>query len=304
MRATSATLPIIKREDSGASNLKNMAKADGSSSTHSRMSVSRSSSNAGLEDSKVAKKAKIDAELRDAISNLRKPNRGVIGKAMEEAAERKATTLQSAKSKLCVESYSRQLLIYCEEPKKFAKAPVGSGIQVKATPMKNRFVDVMGNKATTPADVPLPSTEDRVPPSSIGPFVPSTATRYGHKDAMQSSASPAMDAVAHTPLKPSTGASFLRRPPREEPAIPPSSPIMTRKAAPTESPLVPASVYKPIGKPSLSSSRYDDIPETPIKKSAPPPDMTNEQGAQGGRKGSIFQALGWDDDDYDLDDLL
>lgn len=99
MRATSTSVPSIKREDSDSVNLKAVSKGELSSRQDGRSSLSRTSSMAGLEDTKANKKAKIEAELRDAISNLRKPNREVVGKAMAEAAERKASTATSAKSK-------------------------------------------------------------------------------------------------------------------------------------------------------------------------------------------------------------
>ena len=99
MRATSTSIPSIKREDSDSVNLKGAAKHEAAQWQNGRPSLSRTSSMAGLEDAKASKKAKIEAELRDAISNLRKPNREVVGKAMAEAAERKASTVTSAKSK-------------------------------------------------------------------------------------------------------------------------------------------------------------------------------------------------------------
>jgi len=52
-----------------------------------------------LQDAKANKKAMVEAELKDAISALRKPNRGVVGKDMAEADERRALTGSSAKSK-------------------------------------------------------------------------------------------------------------------------------------------------------------------------------------------------------------
>jgi DNA replication regulator SLD3 len=54
---------------------------------------------ADLRDAKAAKKAKVEAELKDAISTLRKPNREVIGKAIVEAAEKRVSSSLSAKSK-------------------------------------------------------------------------------------------------------------------------------------------------------------------------------------------------------------
>lgn len=101
MRATTAAQPMVKREDSDTVSLKSMASNEATSKQTGRVSLSRSSSFAGLEDPKTSKKAKIEAELRDAISNLRKPNREVVGKDMAEAAERKTSTAVSAKSKPC-----------------------------------------------------------------------------------------------------------------------------------------------------------------------------------------------------------
>lgn len=60
--------------------------------------LSRSSSISNLQDVKYSKKAQVEAELKDAISSLRKPNREVVGKALAEAAERRATVSSSAKS--------------------------------------------------------------------------------------------------------------------------------------------------------------------------------------------------------------
>jgi hypothetical protein len=54
---------------------------------------------ANVDEARAAKKAKVDAELKDAISALRKPNRDVVSKAMEEAAERKASAGGAVKSK-------------------------------------------------------------------------------------------------------------------------------------------------------------------------------------------------------------
>lgn len=61
-------------------------------------SLSRSNSTSKLEDTRASKKAQVEAELKDAISALRKPNREVVGKAMAEADERRAVTSLSAKS--------------------------------------------------------------------------------------------------------------------------------------------------------------------------------------------------------------
>lgn len=68
-----------------------MAKAEpGSLSERSRV-LSRSSSMTALGDVKAQKKAIVDAELRNAISVLRKPNREMANLDVVEAAERRTS---------------------------------------------------------------------------------------------------------------------------------------------------------------------------------------------------------------------
>lgn len=207
-------------------------------------------------------------------------------------------------------------------------------------------------KSEEPADVPLPSTEDIIPPSSIGPAVPGTLPRNSHRYAIQTLAP---DVVGHTPMKTSSASNFLRRSAVEEQMIPPSSPIMARKmTAVPDSPAIPMSAVKPSSRPSSFASRlYDgpetpiknrsaprpfakdlptpkrssvlqpasrpgvatsrlfDVPETPVKQAAaatapaPPPPAAGpaKKGAEREKETSIYQRLGWDDDD-DLDDLM
>lgn len=97
--ASMAVPPGIKREDSDSSLLSKLgaSKLDSDSSSSRRNSLVRSSSMADLQDLKVVKKAKVEAELKDAISALRKPNRECVGKAMAEADQRRASTLFSTK---------------------------------------------------------------------------------------------------------------------------------------------------------------------------------------------------------------
>lgn len=99
--ATSAAIPTIKREGSDSALFSTAAKAESNSMSVKQRSTSlaRSVSMVDLRDTKATKKAKVEEELKDAISALRKPNRNVVGQAMAEAAERKTSTLLSAKSK-------------------------------------------------------------------------------------------------------------------------------------------------------------------------------------------------------------
>lgn len=97
--ATSASVPNIKREGSEPAGIRNTNKED-SDASRKRTSLSRSNSVNTAADSKANKKALVDAQLKDAISALRKPNREVVGQAMAEAAEQRATTGSATKSEL------------------------------------------------------------------------------------------------------------------------------------------------------------------------------------------------------------
>ncbi|KAF4123906.1 DNA replication regulator SLD3 [Geosmithia morbida] len=305
MRATSASMPSVKREDSDSLRLPPSRGADpaGPAGTREARSSSLSRSNsvtAGADDVKANRKAKIDAELRDAISNLRKPNRSVVGQAMVEADKHRVPAKKVRRGN-----------------KPTAMTNNNSGIQVKATPANHRFKDVMGPKVDrerTPPVAFLPRTDEIIPPSSIGPLAPSTVLRNGHMDVFGSS--PA-GIVGQTPVKRPT-ATFLRRPVAEEPAIPPSSPIMSQSTAalePMDSPTVPGSVVRPtmrrcgpLAPEEVTRLADYEEPQTPVKKRLPLESGQQQQQQQQQQQptkcggGSIFERLGWDNDD-DLDDL-
>ncbi|KAM5351702.1 hypothetical protein ACJ41O_004425 [Fusarium nematophilum] len=95
--ATSTPLLGIKREASDPVVVKSALKAEPDLLNRKSGPLSRSSSVTSLKDAKANKKALVEAELKEAISSLRKPNREVVGKAMAEAAERRASINLSAK---------------------------------------------------------------------------------------------------------------------------------------------------------------------------------------------------------------
>lgn len=96
--ATTASVPGLKREGSEPVGLRAMAKSNLEASQAKRSGLSRSNSSTNLEDPKAKRKALVEAQLQDAISGLRKPNREVIGKDIAEAAEqRHATGLAKSK---------------------------------------------------------------------------------------------------------------------------------------------------------------------------------------------------------------
>lgn len=89
--ATSAAIPGFKREASESSVLRDMAKAEPDELGERPRMLSRSSSLNAKEDNRAQKKAQVDAELKDAISALRRPNRELAGKSIVEAAERRTS---------------------------------------------------------------------------------------------------------------------------------------------------------------------------------------------------------------------
>ncbi|CAK7205993.1 hypothetical protein SEUCBS139899_008776 [Sporothrix eucalyptigena] len=137
--ATAAPIPGLKREMSEPS-LASIPRRASSTSLKDRPSntLARSTSDvvvgnsARTEESRARKKALVDAELQEAISALKKPNRELAGKTTVEAAERRLFGLQTKKPK-----------------KQPGRPSPGERVQVKATPVNNRFRDVFATTTTT-----------------------------------------------------------------------------------------------------------------------------------------------------------
>lgn len=91
--ATTTSLPTVKREGSEPVNLRRLLANE--SNSQKRPAMSRSSSSTGQDTNRANKKAMVDAQVRDAIAALRKPNREVIGQAMEEADQQRAIAAKS-----------------------------------------------------------------------------------------------------------------------------------------------------------------------------------------------------------------
>lgn len=118
--ATSTSLPGIKREGSEPVALQSLSREElnrqlrlppvrsGGDGGGGSGSGSSSGASSGLrpQDAKANKRAMVDAELKDAISAVRKPNRVVVSKAMAEADERRAVTSTSLSAKSKSESAS------------------------------------------------------------------------------------------------------------------------------------------------------------------------------------------------------
>ncbi|GKT97797.1 dna replication regulator sld3 [Fusarium langsethiae] len=285
--ATTTSLPGIKREASDPALVKSVLGNDPDLMNRKSGPLSRSSSVSNLQDAKFSKKAQVEAELRDAISSLRKPNRQVVGKALAEAAERRATVSSSAK-----------------KARKPVRSSFGTPV-VKATPANVRFKDVFASNKANIMDTPLMSTEDVIPPSSLPSMVPSTGLRGGgQRSAFRQSRTPDFERIGSTPTK--TASTFIRRP-ADDPDVlpfPPSSPCMERRTVSTANIFNPTGITDRKRKVSFESSRHDEILATPVKaiKTKNIEDLENMRvEPEPAKQVSIYQKLGWDDD---IDDLL
>lgn len=109
--ATPAAIPGFKREDSEPLSVGSIPRIENSSlHEKSRNILSRSVSNASIEDSKAKQKAQTEAELREAISALKKPNRQAVGKVIVEEAEKRTVAGSShPRSKSIVPLFAEKL---------------------------------------------------------------------------------------------------------------------------------------------------------------------------------------------------
>ncbi|KAK3496680.1 DNA replication regulator SLD3-domain-containing protein [Neurospora hispaniola] len=156
LRSASATaIPGLKRE--GSEPLLGMIpKTEAVAVKEKNVSIfSRSAGpSANSEDAKARKKARLEAELKEAISALKKPNRALAGKEIVEEAERRTAQPKSKLNK---------------------KQPRAAGVQIKATPANNRFKDVFAtesqplhlNHLFEEDGPPIPSSASVVPASTL-----------------------------------------------------------------------------------------------------------------------------------------
>lgn len=90
----SASIPNLKRENSEAPSLSSIPSVDSQGIIRSKQLARREVDLGSLisKTTKENKQAKIEAELKDAISALKKPNRELAGKSIVETAERRSAT--------------------------------------------------------------------------------------------------------------------------------------------------------------------------------------------------------------------
>ena len=204
-------------------------------------------------------------------------------------------------------------------------------IKIKATPLHNRYRDPMaGHSQPAPVAWPLPRLgAHEPPPSSNGSVIPATAPRKGFRDALQSSASPAFDVITSTPARrsvvdridatPARTSTIAATPVRssvkpaslpEEESLPadeimlPSSPLMARKAPPSQYLAVPRSGASRSA--DISGVRsLKDLFRTPVKPKQTAPAASEERMAETSvvaekKKVSVYEKLGWDNEFDDL----
>ncbi|KAI0376255.1 DNA replication regulator SLD3-domain-containing protein [Hypomontagnella monticulosa] len=303
----SASTSMLKREASEPLSMMSIPKAD---SAPSKEKTSRPLLSAPikrkLEEEKAKKEALVQAELQDAISALRRPNRDVVGKAMAEADERRAFTSLSQLRK----------------SRKPTQHPRPQDI-VKATPVGHRFKDVLGGGVSNQPILFRGADPIEAPSSSSG-LIPSTGRKKrSHEAAFALDDSPTISRsrresaaqVDATPARPSSSKySFPPVPAFDaDEDILASSPIMSRKAPPKsfhdsgiEIPSSPANglAETPVKPRAMAASVDRFVAVTPARRGPLEKDMSIgnigkpavANGEEPPRKLSIFERLGWDDD--------
>ncbi|KAI1094894.1 DNA replication regulator SLD3-domain-containing protein [Rostrohypoxylon terebratum] len=296
----SATTPMLKREASEPLSLKNIPRPDSVTREKAPRPLTAAPPKRKSGEEKAKKEALVQAELQDAISTLRRPNREVVGKDMAEAAERRATTSLSQLKK-------------ARKPTQYSR-PQDS--IVKATPVGKRYRDVFGTSAAhrqTPHG--LGAHEPSSTPFSLIPS--SGAKKRNHESAFALENSPSIirsepfAQIEATPVKHSSlRQSFLSVPKRDDEDILASSPIMSRKSSSlsfhdsgigldelVETPVKPRAVPIPSDGVVAGTPMKRRILESTVANSS---SDSKKPAAEPARKLSIYERLGWDDD---LDEL-
>jgi hypothetical protein len=334
MRSATATIvPGLKREASEAPSLSSIPAAESQSLKASRPGVLSSkrfsqrevdlSSLAPEVNSKAKKQANIEAELKEAISALKKPNRKLAGKDIVESAEKRTAPASHSRSEFNLPLHIISNL-NPSESKKPVRNPFFQGVQISATPRVNRQKD-MFSQAQHPS---LPEMVEEVqmvaiPPSSL-PRIPQSIARPPREGPIRNSL---LSAVHVTPTRKSVSqasqpsSTLLSVPPVDYGGYMPSSPLQPRRSSGQLFSAVPDSAVKMDSRPTMTRG----IQETPFKKKA---EVTQVRGRVAPASGSdkenrngreiasidgasqkvassqedIYKSLGWDGAD-DLDEL-
>jgi DNA replication regulator SLD3 len=204
--ATAPVVPGLKRESSESPLLESIPSAQSQSLAVSRGGVLKTKkfsqrevdlSNLGPGNDTKSKKPNLEAELKEAILALKRPNRQLAGQLMVETAERRTASASiNSKSELD----SKRVFLSCiftltfTESKKPIRNPSFQGVQILSTPKGNRHKEVTPNTPPIPRLNVGQSDMEAIPPSSL-PRIPLSVTRSAnagsHEAAPRYQATPA-----------------------------------------------------------------------------------------------------------------
>ena len=184
--ATMPAVPGLKREGSEAPSLGSIPFADAQSVQANRSGVlnSKRFSRREVDMSSLAPKVNarkktqvnVDAELREAISALKKPNRELAGKALAETAEKRSASAPNGRSKFS-SILGRLCANRLQESKKPVQNPLFHGVQITATPKTNRRKDIFAESQNSRVPMIVEDADwSAIPPSSL-PRIPQSVTR-------------------------------------------------------------------------------------------------------------------------------
>lgn len=180
--ATEPVLPQLKREVSDTSLSAIPLNSVVISKRYSQREVDLRAA-AQATEAKLKKKAAVEQELQGAIAALKKPNPRLAAKELMEAAEKRVAGPQSRSRHPWAQLFKcRVLTSMPTESKNPVRNPFAQGVQVMATPSKNRQTDIFAGLPRLPracqAAPPLQELEE-VPPSSISRIPSSTFKAQG-----------------------------------------------------------------------------------------------------------------------------
>ncbi|KAL8682202.1 MAG: hypothetical protein Q9186_001740 [Xanthomendoza sp. 1 TL-2023] len=310
--ATDSVLPNLKREPSevSLSNVPSSRPALHESKRYSQREVDFTATSQAKE-ARMKKKAIIEQELQGAIAALKKPNPRMAVKEFVESVERRATGAKSRKSRnpvrnpfaqsvqiMATPSANRRRDVYVSQPSQLQKSmtmqvepeeiPGSSCIRVPASIIKPPADVQVGSDSTMPRKRLMPAIE-QTPTRGPSKFSRANVMRNGNLDTAE-------EVIAATPSSVTTArrpASVLKRGQgRADQPLPESFGVQGTPSRRASTGLktglarsgIESSPVKPLGSVSANvAATSKTMTSAPIQKADP----------------SIYQSLGWDDDDVD-----
>ncbi|KAH7130701.1 DNA replication regulator SLD3-domain-containing protein [Dendryphion nanum] len=246
---------------------------------------------------KLQQKKRVEEDLQEAISALKKPNRGLaVGSYVDDIEKRGVgSTKKSRKPTTTVRKMVQDVQVTATP-----RAVRRTKDMVEQTPSRHRnpFVRELEMEAPPLSDFCIPSSAVRPIPSLVpgsvqhratarslaGPSIAETPTK-APKDKVFLSSGPVRRAIFATPVK-----GKVYSPPPDKVNSPPTAVFATPcKASPT-APLAAATSSPPIVTKTPRKESTRAVVESPLPKLSKA--TTNKQ-----KDVSIYDALGWNDDD-------